>query len=231
MNQSLSSILFVQNRSQYHVDSAFSFTGKERDEETGYSYFGARYYDADLLTGWVSVDPMADKYPSISPYAYCAWNPVKLVDPDGQDIWLVNKNGERIKYQVGMSNEGLDKYTSETILALNRLVQTKTIGLSIFQLSNTTYVSLEIIESEETSAYIGVDDRFIKDNYPIINFNPYLGIMSCKTNEILSPAACLGYELGHIFNEIESPKDFYMRRQTFCDDGWSQMEDFYTITN
>ena len=126
---------------------------------------------------------------------------------------------------------GLDKYTSETILALNRLVQTKTIGLSIFQLSNTTYVSLEIIESEETSAYIGVDDRFIMDNHPIINFNPYLGIMSCKTNEILSPAACLGHELGHIFNAIESPKDFYMRRQTFCDDGWSQMEDFYTITN
>jgi len=29
---------------------------------------------------------MADKYPSISPYAYCAWNPVKLVDPDGCEI-------------------------------------------------------------------------------------------------------------------------------------------------
>ena len=29
---------------------------------------------------------MADKYPSISPYAYCAWNPVKLIDPDGREI-------------------------------------------------------------------------------------------------------------------------------------------------
>ena len=38
------------------------------------------------MTGWLSVDPMADKYPSISPYAYCAWNPVKLVDPDGREI-------------------------------------------------------------------------------------------------------------------------------------------------
>ena len=28
---------------------------------------------------------MSDKYPSLSPYAYCAWNPVKLVDPDGKD--------------------------------------------------------------------------------------------------------------------------------------------------
>ena len=62
------------------------FTGKERDEETGYGYFGARYMDHELTTMWLSVDPMADKYPSISPYAYCAWNPVKLVDPDGREI-------------------------------------------------------------------------------------------------------------------------------------------------
>ena len=61
-----------------------TFTGKERDSETGFSYFGARYYDSDLMTGWLSVDPMADKYPSLSPYAYCGWNPVKLVDPDGR---------------------------------------------------------------------------------------------------------------------------------------------------
>ena len=65
-----------------------SFTGKERDEETGYGYFGARYMDHELMTMWLSVDPLADKYPSLSPYSYCAWNPVKLVDPDGCKIHL-----------------------------------------------------------------------------------------------------------------------------------------------
>ncbi len=52
-----------------------------------------------LLLGWLSVDPLADKYPSLSPYAYCANNPVMLVDPDGRDIepgslkeWNNNKN-------------------------------------------------------------------------------------------------------------------------------------------
>ena len=63
----------------------FTFTGKERDEETGYGYFGARYMDYELMTMWLSVDPMADKYPSISPYAYCVWNPLRLIDPDGRD--------------------------------------------------------------------------------------------------------------------------------------------------
>ena len=74
------------NRNQNKCFHPASFTGKERDEETGYGYFGARYMDHELMTMWLSVDPMADKYPGISPYNYCAWNPVKLVDPDGREI-------------------------------------------------------------------------------------------------------------------------------------------------
>ena len=74
------------NQHPFGYNERFTFTGKERDEETGYGYFGARYMDHELMTMWLSVDPMADKYPSISPYAYCAWNPVKLVDPDGEEI-------------------------------------------------------------------------------------------------------------------------------------------------
>ena len=42
--------------------------------------------DHELMTMWLSVDPLADKYPSISPYAYCALNPVRLVDPDGREV-------------------------------------------------------------------------------------------------------------------------------------------------
>ena len=92
-----------QRASGYH--ERFTFTGKERDEETGYGYFGARYMDHELMTMWLSVDPMADKYPNISPYAYCAWNPVKLVDPDGREIDISalekkNKKGEYVHKQL-----------------------------------------------------------------------------------------------------------------------------------
>ena len=43
----------------------------------------ARHYNSDLSI-WLSVDPMSDKYPGVSPYTYCANNPVKLVDKDGE---------------------------------------------------------------------------------------------------------------------------------------------------
>ena len=74
---------FVNERSGR--DIRFKSTGKERDSETGMDYFGARYYLSDLSI-WASVDPLSDKYPSLSPYMYCAGNPVILIDPDGKRI-------------------------------------------------------------------------------------------------------------------------------------------------
>ena len=76
-----------------------TFSAKERDTETGLSYFGARYYSSDLSI-WLSVDPMSDKYPSLSPYVYCADNPVKFTDPDGN--WI-----------PGLDEDGNVTYTAE----------------------------------------------------------------------------------------------------------------------
>ena len=74
-------------------DSRYKFTAKERDEETGYDYFGARYYTSDESI-WLSVDPMSDKYPSTSPYIYCIGNPMKFVDYNGMDTILFNNKGQ-----------------------------------------------------------------------------------------------------------------------------------------
>ena len=81
-------------------NTRYTFSGKERDEETGFSYFGARHYNSDLSI-WLSVDPMSDKYPSTSPYTYCGNNPVKLVDPNGREIWIVGEDGNKYQYFNG----------------------------------------------------------------------------------------------------------------------------------
>ncbi len=94
-----------QHRTTY--DERYKFTGKERDAETEYDYFGARYY-ASVLPTWLSVDPLSDKYPSISPYAYCSWNPVKYVDPDGRD-WYDSGDGNIMWDDKATSQEAMNK--------------------------------------------------------------------------------------------------------------------------
>ena len=59
------------------------FTGKERDAETGWDYFGARYYNPTIAR-WMNVDPLSDKFPSWSPYNYVMNNPLMMIDPNGK---------------------------------------------------------------------------------------------------------------------------------------------------
>jgi RHS repeat-associated protein len=84
---------FFEKRS--HWATRYKFNAKEKDEETGLYYYGARYYTPEISV-WLSVDPMSDKYPGTSPFMYCAGNPVILVDPDGQD-WFETTNEDGSK--------------------------------------------------------------------------------------------------------------------------------------
>ena len=88
---------YNQQASAYN--ERFKFTGKERDAETGYDYFGARYYSS-ALPMWLSVDPLSDDYPNITPYAYCSWNPVKYVDPTGEWIAVTSNDDTGTSYTV-----------------------------------------------------------------------------------------------------------------------------------
>ena len=83
-------------------------TMHERDKETGLDYRGARYYDSDVAR-FLSLDPLAEKYPSLSPYNYVGGMPVIAIDPDGEKIIFVNKRaieeGNKWLKDLGLENE------------------------------------------------------------------------------------------------------------------------------
>ena len=70
-------------------------------------YYGARYYDPKISI-WLSVDPLAEKYPGFNPYAYCYQNPINMIDPTGMEgeSTGVRNNGDGSYTVVGARNDG-----------------------------------------------------------------------------------------------------------------------------
>lgn len=66
---------------QVETPKRYRYTGRERDEESGLYYHGARYY-APWLARWVSADP-AGLGDGVNRYAYVRDNPITRADPTG----------------------------------------------------------------------------------------------------------------------------------------------------
>ena len=103
----------------------YLFNAKEFDEETGMYYYGARYYDPRLSL-WMSTDPMQEKYPWITSFCYTFNNPIKFIDPDGNDydeiiddksitfkavIFVTKDSYEAAKASAGILNQQSGKWT------------------------------------------------------------------------------------------------------------------------
>ncbi|MCR5555401.1 MAG: hypothetical protein K6F29_07710, partial [Bacteroidales bacterium] len=82
----------------------YSFNAKELDEETGMYYYEARYYKPPVFT---SRDAMFEKYFWMTPYAYCANNPVKYVDPSGDSI--INTHDAALELKRNQFSEARNK--------------------------------------------------------------------------------------------------------------------------
>jgi RHS repeat-associated protein len=74
-------------RSQIETPKRYRFTGKERDEESGLYYHGARYY-AVYLGRWLRPDPLYLNDAS-NLYIYALNNPIVAKDPTGGPVWLI----------------------------------------------------------------------------------------------------------------------------------------------
>ncbi|MBA2748696.1 MAG: toxin [Tatlockia sp.] len=72
----------AMNQSIKAAAKRYRYTGKERDEETGLYYHGARYY-APWIGRWASSDPIGIR-DSVNTYMYCRNAPIVLVDPNGK---------------------------------------------------------------------------------------------------------------------------------------------------
>jgi RHS repeat-associated protein len=101
-------------------DDRFLSTQNQRDEETGWDYRNARFYDSELGR-FLGVDPLADALHSQSTYSYTNNNPISIIDPagtygyqiDGMDLseaeysrYLENHNEDGDPIQKEKTKEG-----------------------------------------------------------------------------------------------------------------------------
>jgi RHS repeat-associated protein len=103
----------------------YRYNGKELDRQLEldlYDY-GARHYDA-TLGRWLTVDPLAEKYYGISPYAYCANNPVNMIDPNGMWSDWVEDRQKRIYWDEQATSQATtalgEAYIGRTVYATDQ---------------------------------------------------------------------------------------------------------------
>ena len=138
----------------------YKYVGKERDEETGLYYYGARYYAA-WIARFVSVDPLQHKYPHYTPYQYAGNKPITFIDLDG----LEEKKIEEIK-----SNFYIQKNDSQAQIDITNLAKEPNSNYIKFTEEGKVYLDFGNLKSSEINKIIKKDeglqlikpDQFIK---------------------------------------------------------------------
>lgn len=111
----------------------YKYNGKELDKMHGLNMYdySARHMDP-IIGRFPTVDPMSEKYYSLSPYAYCANNPLKYIDPTGMalerpDDIIIDFEKKTVDFFVTEENSGVDRiYRRENGKITNELGQIPT---------------------------------------------------------------------------------------------------------
>ena len=105
--------VFIEERNNTW-NTPYLFNAKEFDEETGMYYYGARYYEPRLSL-WMSTDASQEKHPNITTYCYAVANPIKFIDPDGNDIVITGKQHTSIT----LTTDLIDIRVNASVLGIN----------------------------------------------------------------------------------------------------------------
>ena len=131
------------------------------------------YYPAICRT--TTMDPLAEKYYSTSPYAWCGNNPVRNIDPDGKII----------KFANGTTSEQKDQFWQ-----VIRYLDQHNCGGRYGQLKNSSQVYIINMNAEKSQFYGNNPET------PTINWNPNKGIET-DNGIVMSPATVLNHEMTH----------------------------------
>jgi len=161
---------------------------------------GARLYHSTASI-WLSVDPLSDKYPSVSPYVYCAGNPVRLVDPDGREIWI-----DGYLYTPGQAcPQDAQEHTQQKWTALNTIYQNKNGEIVISEMSASDFIFNISSESKTDGggAYVrGKCETHPEGTIYLNGHNNAIGIIS---HELFHGYQHMKGQQGHtVFSEVEA---------------------------
>jgi RHS repeat-associated protein len=197
----------AQQLGSNYYNTPYKFNGKELDEETGFYYYGARYYDPRVSI-WMSVDPLVEKYPNISPYVYVADNPIMFIDPDGKRIEFAPGTSAQYKKQFAQTVKYLNAHHSGGMLA--KLQARKEVIL--------------IGALDEGSKGAGFSQSKGK-----ISWNPTTGV-KFEDGVKVSPASVLNHEVDHALDAVVNPKEHTENSKKGSDSQYDTKEERRVIT-
>lgn len=177
----------------------YRYNGKEMDRMHGLDWvdYGSRM-KGDL--GFTTVDPLCEKYYSISPYAYCANNPIRYVDPDGEKIviWYQNGSGKQAYFVFDGQNGAAapnDRFVGSVITAYDYNVQNGG-GSYLKNAATSNEFNIKVTETPYANKYQG----------KAVRFNPAAGLR-LKDGHIISPATGLEHEAAHAVKDKTGKSD------------------------
>ncbi|MDJ1505185.1 RHS repeat-associated core domain-containing protein [Cytophagaceae bacterium BD1B2-1] len=143
----------------------FQYNGKEKQEEFGLNWmdYGARQYDPQLGR-WHVNDSKADKYASVTTYVYCANNPMRFIDPDGNDIYDPQGNKVLINYENGQIKSISGTSDAKFIQLLNNTYSHSDIGKNAIIDMSSSAMNYYINLHEERGAFKTDQGKFNEVN-------------------------------------------------------------------